>query len=230
MSKNIRERKCLVTGVKKPSSELIRFVLDPTGNIIPDVAAKLPGRGCWIAAERDVLEKAVKKGVFFRFGHHILSRKKTASRARPVDVETLEEAEPAPAKKSQKVLVQDDLVDLVERLMLQRCLDYLGLANRSGRIVSGFEKVHSILKSGKGRILIEAADAAENGRSKMRQGLAEKLDKLRVINVFSRDQLGQALGLSNAVHLALLPGGMSESFLKELSRYEGLRCGDSSIE
>lgn len=230
MSKNIRERKCLVTGDKFPAHKMIRFVMDPGGNIIPDVAAKLPGRGCWIVADRKILEKALKKGVFFRFGHHILSKvkKNSSAKSRLDDVEVLEEA--GSQEPHMRVLVQDDLADLVEKLMLQRCLDYLGLANRSGRIISGFEKVRAALKAGKAQILIEASDAAENGRSKICQGLGEKLDKLRVIERFTREQLGQALGLSNAVHLALLPGGMSESFLKEFSRYEGLRCGDSSKE
>ncbi len=78
------------------------------------------------------------------------------------------------------------------------------------------------LKAHKCRALITAEDAAEGGRSKLCSGLGNVLEKIRVIDMFTRKQLGQTLGLSNAVHVVLLPGGMTESFIKEFSRYEGV--------
>lgn len=59
-------RRCLVTGVVRPKSELLRFVLDPAGQIVPDVAGKLPGRGLWLTAQRDILSQAASKRVFAR--------------------------------------------------------------------------------------------------------------------------------------------------------------------
>lgn len=58
------ERKCLVTGVVKPKAAMIRFVLDPSHNVTPDLAARLPGRGLWVSATRDALATAVKKNLF----------------------------------------------------------------------------------------------------------------------------------------------------------------------
>jgi len=107
-------------------------------------------------------------------------------------------------------------------LLRQRCLDFLGLVNRAGLLVSGFEKVRAVMKAGKCHVLITAQDAADNGRSKLCSGMGNVLDNLRVVDMFTREQLGQTLGLSNAVHVALMSGGMTESFLKEFSRYEGL--------
>ncbi|MDP2739947.1 MAG: RNA-binding protein [Pseudorhodobacter sp.] len=60
------ERRCIVTGEVQPKAGLIRFVVGPDGMIYPDLAEKLPGRGIWVSAEREVLEKAVKKGLFAR--------------------------------------------------------------------------------------------------------------------------------------------------------------------
>jgi len=60
------ERKCIATGEVRPKSELIRFVVGPEAQIVADVAAKLPGRGIWVTASRDALEKAVAKGLFKR--------------------------------------------------------------------------------------------------------------------------------------------------------------------
>ena len=62
----MRERRCIVTREALPESRLIRFVLDPQGQLVPDIAAVLPGRGMWVTAERDVLERAVAKGHFSR--------------------------------------------------------------------------------------------------------------------------------------------------------------------
>ncbi len=203
-TKNVRERKCLVTGETYPVQRLIRFVLDPEGTIIPDVAAKLPGRGGWILADRVVLERAMKRNIFVRFGQKAVASSNVSS-----------------GHKTQ-IRVEDNLPDLVETLLRLRCLNYLGLVNRAGLLVSGFEKVRAVLKAQKCQTLITAEDAADNGRNKICSGLGNVLDKLRVIDMFTREQLGQALGLSNAVHVALLPGGMTESFLDEFSRYEGV--------
>ncbi|MBL4800922.1 MAG: DUF448 domain-containing protein [Emcibacter sp.] len=224
-----RSRRCLVTGETYAVSKLIRFVLDPEGRVIPDVAGKLPGRGGWVLADGNTLELAMKKKIFVRFGHRALA----PSSGKSKDVETLEEPDKekvdveekkdkaAKGRKS-RVTVDDNLPHMVEQLLRQRCLDYLGLVNRTGLLVSGFEKVRATLKAGKCRALVTAEDAAEGGHRKICSGLGNVLDKLRMIDMFTREQLGQTLGLSNAVHVALLPGGMTESFLKEFSRYEGV--------
>ncbi|MFT3689997.1 RNA-binding protein [Paenirhodobacter sp.] len=60
------ERRCIVTGDVGPKAGLVRFVLGPDGMIYPDLAEKLPGRGIWVTSDRDVIEKAVKKGLFAR--------------------------------------------------------------------------------------------------------------------------------------------------------------------
>jgi hypothetical protein len=60
------ERRCFVTGEVRPKGELIRFVVDPEGRIVPDVAARLPGRGLWLTARRDIVARAVAKRLFAR--------------------------------------------------------------------------------------------------------------------------------------------------------------------
>lgn len=219
--KQERCRKCLVTGETYPVHKLIRFVLDPAGKVTPDVAAKLPGRGGWILAEGAVLNRAMKKKIFVRFGHKVLSTKAASHRRKAADIETLDDEELGSRPKKQ-VIVDENLPDLVSELLRKRCLNYLGLANRAGLLVSGYEKVRKILQAQKCDVLITAEDAAEGGRSKICSGLGNVLEKMRVIDMFTRDELGQTLGLSNAVHLALLSGGMTGSFLKEFSRYENI--------
>ncbi|MEO1017371.1 MAG: DUF448 domain-containing protein [Pseudomonadota bacterium] len=50
----------------RPKRDLIRFVLDPQGQVTPDLAEKLPGRGVWVCADRSHIELAVKRQLFAR--------------------------------------------------------------------------------------------------------------------------------------------------------------------
>ncbi len=60
------ERRCIVTGQSQSARGLVRFVVGPDGAIVPDVAQKLPGRGIWVSADRDVLAQAMRKKAFAR--------------------------------------------------------------------------------------------------------------------------------------------------------------------
>ncbi|MEE2565450.1 RNA-binding protein [Hyphobacterium marinum] len=63
---NTRERRCAATGETRPEAELIRFAISPDGLVVPDLAAKLPGRGIWVSADRASVARAVKTGGFSR--------------------------------------------------------------------------------------------------------------------------------------------------------------------
>lgn len=58
------ERRCIATGTVRPKTELIRFVVGPDGQVVPDLAERLPGRGLWVSAEREALLRAQAKGLF----------------------------------------------------------------------------------------------------------------------------------------------------------------------
>ena len=59
------ERKCIVTGEVQPKAGLIRFVVGPDNQVVPDILGKLPGRGMYVTADRTTLEEA-RKGQFSR--------------------------------------------------------------------------------------------------------------------------------------------------------------------
>jgi len=61
-----RERRCIVSRESLPDAQLMRFALSPDGVVTPDVAAKLPGRGAWVRADRRSVERAAKTGAFAR--------------------------------------------------------------------------------------------------------------------------------------------------------------------
>lgn len=60
------ERRCIVTGERQPQGGLVRFVIGPDAQVVPDVAGKLPGRGIWITPDRALIEQAVKRRLFSR--------------------------------------------------------------------------------------------------------------------------------------------------------------------
>ena len=59
-------RRCIVTRETLPKEAMLRFVLSPDGVVVPDVAARLPGRGMWVKSAPGLLEQAMKKGAFAR--------------------------------------------------------------------------------------------------------------------------------------------------------------------
>ena len=60
------ERRCVVSGEVQPKFGMIRFVLGPDNMIYPDLAQKLPGRGIWVTADKEMIAKAATKGLFAR--------------------------------------------------------------------------------------------------------------------------------------------------------------------
>ena len=60
----MNDRTCIVTRRQSEPDELIRFVVGPDKVVVPDVKRNLPGRGCWVTADRQHVEKAAKKGAF----------------------------------------------------------------------------------------------------------------------------------------------------------------------
>jgi predicted RNA-binding protein YlxR (DUF448 family) len=184
-----RQRRCLLTREVKGQDQMIRFVLDPTGQVVPDVDGRLPGRGMWLSAERNVLNRAVGTNVFAR-------------------------AARAPAR------VEVDLAEQVERLLVSRALDCLGLARRAGQVAVGFEQVRACLRSAAAAVLVAAADGARDGRGKLRRLAPE----LPVITAFSSAELGAALGRESVVHVAVAPGRLAERLLCYTRRLAGLRA------
>ncbi len=59
-------RRCIVTRERGPKEGMVRFVLGPDRDLVPDFSGKLPGRGMWLSARADVLETALARRSFAR--------------------------------------------------------------------------------------------------------------------------------------------------------------------
>ena len=122
-----------------------------------------------------------------------------------------------------KLTAPADLADLVERLLVRRCLDQLGLARREGVLISGFEKSLANVRSGKAAWIIEAADGSADGRGKLLSLAKHITPRPKVCGVFTADDLSLALGLENAIHAVLLEGGRADRWTIEVERLAGFR-------
>jgi len=66
-------RTCIVTGAAQSPGRMIRFVVGPDGDAVPDLARCLPGRGMWVVAERSAVEQAVARKSFARAARRAVS-------------------------------------------------------------------------------------------------------------------------------------------------------------
>lgn len=118
-----------------------------------------------------------------------------------------------------------ELPSLVEDLLSRAALDMLSLANKAGRVVTGFAKVETALARHEAAALIDAADASPDGVRKVDQAARRAGHALPAVRLFEGMRLDLALGRSNVVHAALLAGPVSDAFLQrveELARYTGV--------
>jgi predicted RNA-binding protein YlxR (DUF448 family) len=60
------ERRCIVTRASRPKAGLVRFVVGPGDEVVPDIAGRLPGRGIWVSADAAALRHAASRGLFAR--------------------------------------------------------------------------------------------------------------------------------------------------------------------
>ena len=181
------ERRCLVTKISVPKSDLIRFVTSPDGTVVPDVLGKLPGRGYYIKAESDLLKKAMEKKMF------------------------------AGAAKAQ-VKVPENLVHTIEAQLAKHVVELISLARKAGLSVAGFEKVKSWLADNKVRVLLQASDGSERGKTKLWTP-----EGARYFDCLNADELGLAFGRGHVIHGALAAGGLSDRVIEDAARLRGLR-------
>lgn len=184
------ERQCIVTRELLPPDQMVRFVQAPDGSVTPDLKRELPGRGVWVTARQEVVAEAVRKKLFSR-------------------------------AFKQAATARDDLAEAVGRLMSERALGLLSFANRAGLVITGFEKVAAAITKLRVAVLLEASDGAADGRRKLAGKLVSSgAETVKVVEVFTGEQLSLALGRTNVIHAALGKEKLTDAFLKAASRYE----------
>jgi uncharacterized protein len=180
------ERLCIVTREVKPVDAMIRFVVGPDLAVVPDLKRKLPGRGVWVTARRDVLTTATKRGAFAR----AFKAEVKVAPDLPAVVEGLIERSMldalAIARKARQVVAGYAKVEAAAEEAAA-----VAFLQASDASPEGMRQIRAAIRRGYGP---EAANIA-------------------IIGTFTSAQLDLALGRSNVVHAALLAGRASETVL-----------------
>jgi len=204
-------RRCIITRERLPKERMIRFVVGPDRQIVPDLAARLPGREIWLSASLDVLESQDAQGS----GRQ--KEKQGDGRYRHL-VRAFARAARGP------ISVPPDLSVLLQTALVRRIGDCLGLARRAGQAIAGYEKAREALRTGRYRLVLQASDGSEAERSRFLSGFGPDLT---IIDPLPGEALGRVFGRDYVVHVAVAPGKLAESLVVEAGRLAGIRDGSA---
>ena len=193
------DRYCALTRQLKPVAEMIRFVVGPAGEAVPDVKRKLPGRGIWITASRAAIDEAIKRKVFARGFKRDL---KVAEDLAAQTEDLLKRAALDALAMAGKAGLLVAGFAKVEAAIADHGL--LALIHASDAAEDGKRKLTGPLQ---------------------RRNTAESRE-IAVIDAFTGAELDLALNRSNVVHAALLAGPGSDTFLARVARLARFRTGN----
>lgn len=203
-TKSGTERMCVVSRRVRPIDELIRFVLSPTGEPVPDLKRKLPGRGMWISASHKAVAEAVKRNAFARgFKTNVKPSASLADETDKLMLRGVIEALAMVAKAGQVVSGFTKVEDTLRR-------NTAGiLLHASNGAADGIRKLDGI--------------ARQNAE------FDDETGPLPIISLLHSDELDLALGRSNVIHAAVLTGPAGKTFLSRSQTLVRYRMADADI-
>ena len=192
------ERTCALTRKLRPVEEMIRFVVGPAGEAVPDVKRKLPGRGIWVTATREAIEEAAKRNVFAR------GFKRDVSVAGDLAAQT------------------DRLIERAALDALAMCGKAGAVVSGYSKVEAacGGDAILALIHAADG-----GEDGKRKLAAALHRNTAAKSREITVIDAFSGAQLDLALNRPNVVHAALLAGPGSETFLARVALLTRFRTG-----
>jgi uncharacterized protein len=200
-TKSGTQRMCAVTRSVRPIDELIRFVVSPSGDTIPDLKRKLPGRGLWVSASRRAVSEAARRNLFGKgFKRRVQVSPTLAQDTENLLVRAIVEALAMAAKAGLVVSGFTKVETALEQHQAR------ALIHAADGAPDGIRKLDAILRQ-----TIENTDGS---------------NEFPVIKVLISAQLDLALGRSNVIHAALLAGPTGKTFLSRCQILVRYRLAD----
>ncbi len=198
----MNDRTCIVTRKAGDADALIRFVASPDGRVTPDLKRNLPGRGCWVTAERGKVDKAVARKLF--------------SRALKAEVET-----PADLGETVDVLLAASaLGSLGLARKAGQVLTGAAQVEKAVRSGSAALVLHALEAAQDGvRKITQARNAVVHMEG----------PDIPALKLFREEEMGLATGTGNVIHVAVLDGQAGAAFSRRafaLARYRGIEPAD----
>jgi uncharacterized protein len=212
-------RRCIITRERLPKERMIRFVVGPDRQIVPDLTARLPGRGIWLSASADVLNS---NGAHEERQPEKRRQEGGRQKEKQGDVDNRHLVRAFARAARGPVSVPADLSVILQTALVRRIGECLGLARRAGQAVAGFEKAREALRTGRYRLVLQASDGSEAERSRFLSGFGPDLT---IIDPLPGEALGRVFGRDYVVHVAVAPGKLAESLVLEAGRLAGLKNG-----
>lgn len=201
----MNDRTCIVTRRSGTPDDLIRFVAGPDATVAPDLKRVLPGRGCWVTADRATVDKAVAKKLF----------------ARALKAEVV--ASPDLGALVDRLLAKSALGSL--GLARKAGKVTLGASQVDSAVRSG--EALALLHAG------EAADDGIRKIANARRATkALGGPEIAAYKLFSEAELGLAFGGTNVIHAAVLAGDAGRAAVRRvvaLARYRGESPEDQAM-
>lgn len=195
------ERMCAVTRSVRPIDELIRFVAAPTGEAVPDLKRKLPGRGLWVSANHKAVTEAARRNLFAKgFKKAIKPSPTLADDTEKLMLRGLIEALAMVAKAGEVVAGFGKVEDALRRGEVRVLL------HASNGAADGIRKLDGLAR--------QVDEATESPAP------------LPILTVLSSDELDLALGRSNVIHAAVLTGTAGKTFLSRSQTLVRYRMAD----
>ncbi len=187
----MRERRCIVTGEVLPEGKLIRFAVSPDGEVTPDVAATLPGRGIWVGATRAALNIAVKKNLF------------------------------AKAAKAQVKVAPDLAAKVEAQLVARMQADLGMARRAGAIHLGFETVQRAIQSDDPPALMVQASDGAADGKRKLFGAAHARGLKIQTTQCLTSAELSVAVGRENVIHAALKSGRLQERLSFEAGGFHG---------
>jgi len=165
-----------------------------------DLKRKLPGRGLWVTASRQVVAEAVRRNQFNKgFKRDVRVAPTLVADTETLLVRGVIEALAMAAKAGQVVAGFSKVEGAIEGALAQRRAQTSihALIHASDGAADGIRKLDAIVRQNTGQ-------NTENG---------DESRPFPVVTALTSEQLDLALGRSNVIHAALLAGPASKTFL-----------------
>ena len=183
------QRSCLGCRTARNKDLLIRFVLSPEVEVLPDLDSRLPGRGAYTCLSSSCLAKAITQNQFKRS-----------------------------YKQDVSVMSAEALVEHVRQQLHDRIIGLIGLANKAGNVTGGGSMVSDALRGkAKPGLVLLATDISEPIGAKI-VFLAD-VNHVPHRTIMTKDDFGAILGKAPRSAIAVKHGGFVAQLLKAIDRY-----------
>jgi uncharacterized protein len=190
--KSTRSRMCAVSREVRGIDELIRFVVSPEGEVMADVKRRLPGRGLWISASRQMVAEAVRRHHFSRgFKREVRVAPTLAADAETLLARSAIEALAIAAKAGQVISGFSKVEGALQTKRSRHAI--AALIHASDGSIDGIRKLDAV--------------------ARQNHGIHGESAEFPTVTALTSAELDLALGGSNVIHAALLAGPASKTFL-----------------